>query len=499
MKSMKQWLCLLLAALMISTALVACANDPAEQETPDDTSSTPTGDTEQGGEDDPDEVDLLLQLPSYNFGGEEFVILCRTDKEYEIDSPSGQTGDTVNDAIFARNARIEELYQVDLVSAPVNGTWDEQSMFTGALKTAVTSGSEDYDLVAGYLAYISKLAMEDCFYNLHAVNTLNLENEWWSESFTENLTLFDCLFFADGDISLTMWESLYAMYFNKQLAEDRGIDNLYELVADGEWTMEYLYEMTEELYEDNGNDKVDKEDTFGLIVNCHSLRAMVTTCGIPLTARNDEGTYDIVFFDDFTIDLFDELYSYVHENDSVYMMVLQDDSDYTDILRMFTNNQALFITGTLDQSAVLRNMDTAFGIVPFPKYDDAQETYLSHSYDGHSIFSIPASLADPSMSGAIMDALGAESRQSVVPQYYEVVLKGRTTRDEESREMLDIIRENLYFDFGFVYSNSLDFLYSKFGDLIENSSKSFASSIASVSTKYETLLGEIIEKYESVS
>jgi hypothetical protein len=103
------------------------------------------------------------------------------------------------------------------------------------------------------------------------------------------------------------------------------------------------------------------------------------------------------------------------------------------------------------------------------------------------------------MAGAVMDALGAESRQSVVPQYYEIVLKGRTTRDEESREMLDIIRENLYFDFGFVYSASLDFIYSKFGDLIKTNNKGFASSVASLSTRYETLLQEIVEKYESVS
>lgn len=496
MKRMTKWLCLLLAVMMLATSLIACADEQTEPETPDDTTDTPTTPDEQP---DPETTDLLADLPSYNFGGEEFVILCRTDKEYEIDSPNGQTGDTVDDAIFARNARVEEMYQLDLVSSTVNGTWNDKGLFTGTVKNAVTSGSEDFDLVAGYLAYISTLAMDDCFYNLHEVNTLNLQNEWWSQSFNENMTIFDCLFFADGDISLTMWESLYALYFNKQLAEDRGIDNLYELVTDGDWTMEYLYEMTEELYEDDGNDKVDDTDVFGMIINTHSLRAMVTTCGVPITQRNDEGTYDIVFFDDFTVELFDELFAFVHQNDSIWMAAPADDADYTDILKMFTNNQALFISGTLDQSAVLRNMDTAFGIVPFPKYDDAQETYLSHSYDGHSIFGIPASLVDPSMSGAVMDALGAESRQSVVPQYYEVVLKGRTTRDEESREMLDIIRDNLYFDFGFVHSESLDFLYSKFGDLIKTNSKSFASSVAALSNKYETLLAEVIEKYEGVS
>lgn len=495
MKTAIKLLCLLMALLLAFSTLIACANDPDENQ--DKPGDTPEGDKQPPEEDDKN--DLLLTLPSYDFDEEEFVILCRTDKEYEIDFPRGSAGDSVSDAIFARNARIEELYNVQISSAPVDGAWSQKDTFTTALKSAVTSGSQDYHLVAGYMAYIAPLAMEDCFYNLHSVNTLDLKNEWWSQSFVDNLTLYDCLFFADGDISLTMWESLYALYFNKQIAEDRGIDDLYEMVIDGDWTMEEFYTMTESLYSDNGNDAVDMDDSFGMIINCHSIRAFVTTCGVPITARNDDDTYDMVFFTDHTVNLFDELFAYVHENDAVYMMALADDSDYTDILRMFTNNQSLFISGTLDQSATLRNMDTDFGIVPFPKYDDDQETYLSHSYDGHSIFSIPASLVDPSMSGAIMDALGAENRQSVVPEYYEVVLKGRTTRDEESRAMLDIIRENLYFDFAFVYSNSLNRIFSHFGDLIESTNKSFVSAHVAQEEMYKTLLEEIIDKYAEVS
>lgn len=493
----KKFLCLLLALLMALSFAVSCAED-TEQQDPDN-QPVDQEDPTQTPDDEPDKEDLLLALPTYDFNEEEFVILCRTDKEYEIDTENAATGDTVNDAIFARNARVEELYNLEIVSSPVNGTWDEQGQFTTALKNAVSSGSEDFDLVAGYLAYITNLAMDDCFYNLHEVDTVNLSNEWWSESFVDNITLFDCLYFADGDISLTMWESLYAMYFNKQIAEDQGVDDLYQMVKDGDWTMEEFYILTEDMYQDNGNDTVDQEDNFGMVINTHSLRAMVTTCGRPLTVRNDEGTYDLVFFEEETIDLFDEMYSYVHENDSVYMMVLSDDSDYSGILKMFTNNQSFFISGTLDQSAILRNMDTAFGIVPFPKYDAYQETYLSHSYDGHSIFSIPSSLVDPSMSGAVMEALGAESRQSVVPQYYEVVLKGRTTRDEESRDMLDIIRENLHFDFGFVYSVYLDGIYSPFGDLIENKQNTFSSTYASAVSKYESKLEKIFEQYEGIS
>ena len=498
MINFKKLICLLLVLCMGLTMLLACANQT------DDPEKTPDDQTEQDAteEDDVDEdapTDLLLTLPQMNFGDAEFRILCRVDKEYEIDVADDATADTMNDAVYARNARIEELYGVEIVSMPINGTWQEKTNFTSTVQTAVASGSQDYHLVAGYMAYIAPLAVNECFYNLHEVKNVDFNNEWWSQSFAENCTIFDCLYFADGDLSLTMWESLYAMFFNKEMAEARGIDNLYELASEGEWTMEELYMLTEDLYQDNGNDAIDEEDLFGLVVNCHSIRAMVTTCGIPFTERNDDGGYDLIFFGEKTVSLFEELYSYVHENDGVYMKVLADDADYTDILAMFTGGHTLFITGTLDQSAKLRSMETNFGILPFPKYDLDQETYLSHSYDGHSIFSIPSSLTNTDMSGMIMEAMGAESRYSVVPKYYDVVLKGRTTRDNESQEMLDIIRQNLFFDFAFVHSNSLDRIFSHFGDLIESSNRSFVSTHVANASKVEGLLEELMAAYEGIS
>jgi hypothetical protein len=165
---------------------------------------------------------------------------------------------------------------------------------------------------------------------------------------------------------------------------------------------------------------------------------------------------------------------------------------------MFTNNQTLFISGTLDQSAPLRGMDTPFGILPFPKYDSFQEDYLAHSYDGHSIFCIPASLVDTNMSGAIMDAMGVESKQHVVPQYYEVVLKSRTSRDEESAAMLDIIRENLYFDFGFVFNNKLNKTWSQIGDMMERGNTVVASTFAGQAPAFEVLLEQLLDDFDNL-
>jgi hypothetical protein len=113
------------------------------------------------------------------------------------------------------------------------------------------------------------------------------------------------------------------------------------------------------------------------------------------------------------------------------------------------------MSGTLDNAPALRQSEVEFGILPFPKYDEDQENYLSHSYDGLSSFGVPLCAYDPEMCGMILEALCAESSYSVIPKYYDVVLQGRLARDEESKEVLDTIRENLYFDFGFVYSGAI--------------------------------------------
>ena len=102
----------------------------------------------------------------------------------------------------------------------------------------------------------------------------------------------------------------------------------------------------------------------------------------------------------------------------------------------------------------------------------------------------------------ILDALSAESKTSVIPAYYEVVLQGRVAQDKESKEMLDIIREDLYFDFGYVYSyairgNSSNYgPYAFFGDSLVRRDESFAVAYESLRGVHEYALEQLLDKFE---
>ena len=47
--------------------------------------------------------------------------------------------------------------------------------------------------------------------------------------------------------------------------------------------------------------------------------------------------------------------------------------------------------------------------------------------------------------------MAAESHYTVLPEYYEINLKGKVVRDPESRDMLDLIFSNRIYDLGQIY------------------------------------------------
>jgi hypothetical protein len=511
MKAMRwtKLLCCLLAALLLVCTIAACAD-----ETPD--IKDPTKEDENKKEDENDKTDennkeegdgapdYLLSVEQEDFFNETITILCRVDKSYEIDIEQ-DSGALVEKAVFDRNARVEEYLNVEIVGHPVNGSWQQQAEYMNILSQAVATTDNSFQLAATHSSYNARVTLNDQYWDLRKFEDhINLEAPWWSASWVENATVNNKLFYITGDVSLTMWEELYAVFFNRQIALDNAesVGDLYQTVRDGEWTLEKLAELSD-LYIDDGNDERDAGDTYGLLINRHSMRTFVTSCDLPIAQRNDEGGFDLIFMDDEhaekVSDVYNMLYELIYENDGTWDSLLTD-GDYTEMLQIFTNDSALFMTGTLQNAATLRHAEMEFGILPFPKYDIDQETYLSHSYDGLSSFAIPACATEPAMCAKVLDAMGAESKTSVIPAYYEVVLQGRVAQDAESKEMLNIIREHLYFDFGFIYSDALKYTggagpFALFGDALRNGHESMASSWASVCDGYMDKLQEVMDKF----
>nr|MBQ4318597.1 hypothetical protein [Clostridia bacterium] len=124
---------------------------------------------------------------------------------------------------------------------------------------------------------------------------------------------------------------------------------------------------------------------------------------------------------------------------------------------IFASGNSLFTLTRFGQlfSGYYRGIDFEYGIIPFPKYDEAQEDHFIRVECG-IIYFVPVTESDPEFAGAIFEAMSCAASKYVVPSYYEVSLKTKYTRDSEAVKMLDYMMQHRVYDLGdTIYSDKL--------------------------------------------
>ena len=486
---MNKKIILILSFLLLSILIVSCSNG-------DDNAQVTTAVNDIVSETETDVTTNYLEtIPVLDFGGETFTIFCRSDKLYEVYAES-EDGEIINDTIYTRNRTVEERYNINIYYKDSAGAWGDQSSFFNLLTNSVMAGEQAYDMTATYMAYTAYVETTGIYTNLYNVPYLDLTNDWWTQDFVNTNTYNGKLYLTAGDISLSMLENLYAVFFNKQLHADYKMENLYDVVKNGKWTFDTMNQMSMTVVEDiNGDGEYNISDRLGFVTNNHGMRAMPVAMGVEIANLTPDGGVELVYYNDKSVDIFDRLYNMLYNNNYAYIFVSDDHMGNDILLPMFKENRILFLTNMLNITDILRDMDTDFGILPFPKYNEIQENYRSISYDGMSVFAIPSSVKNLDMSGLVMETLCYLSSQDLVSVFYDTKLKDKISRDEDSAEMLDMIRAGLYFDFGYVHSMKLSYIFSLFGDLLQDGKDTFSSTYESKVTTFNQNIEKIKTDY----
>jgi hypothetical protein len=154
----------------------------------------------------------------------------------------------------------------------------------------------------------------------------------------------------------------------------------------------------------------------------------------------------------------------------------------------------MFLQAPLRYSELFRGMESDFGIVPFPKYDKNQKSYYTPVVDDLSVFVVPVSVKDKELSAYMLEALCFESWKTVVPEYFEVALTRKYIRDNESEAMLSLIRDTVWFEFGYTYSQMMGNIGS-FIDRVRKEEEDVASAWNEQLPTYEAGLAKLKEFY----
>ena len=446
-------------------------------------------------------TEISDEVPDLNFNGESVNILFRDYMEYETYAEA-QNGDVINDAVYKRNMKIEDRFNIKFNFIPIQGAWDYKDAFLKRVKNSVSAGDDEFDIIAGYAAYIVDLVTSGNYLNnWRNIPYIGLDKPWWNQQFTDEITINGKTPFITGDLALSTISMANALFFNKKMWQAYGLEDPYKIVRDGKWTLDKMAELTKQVSGDlDSNGKFDDKDLYGYVTDTQNqVDAYIESFDIPITVKGDDGMPVLAVQDEKFSTAFLKLYTFMRETPSTFAGPLQP--TVTDIYSMyrpmFEEERALILAEYLGNSSQMRGYEFDFGILPFPKYDEAQERYRTKAQDGYTMFCTPVTVKNPEKVGAVIEALAAESRKSVVPAFYDVALKTKYARDEDSAEMIDIIRDGIGFNFGILYVVPLGLPHLEWRSLITDKKNNIVSDVDKKINLWNKNLGKVLAAYES--
>ena len=352
---------------------------------------------------------------------------------------------------------------------------------------------------------LNTLAPEGYLQNLNDIAHLSLDSEWWSQSCRENLTFGGKQYITSGPISLDYYYSPCVICFNQRICDEYGIPDLYEAVLSGGWTLEMYETITKDIARDLDNDGIMGDDDFYAFA-CDDLtgQAFYIGCGGTQTEIGADGLPVLSMDSAKNVDILDRIIEAVDDDSSRLLteqFKLDGVTDVT-ITKTWHFKNAMSMLLGYNMSGIiscLRDMKDDYGIIPMPKLDENQSEYLTYGSPwGPCGVAVPVTNTGDrlELTGNAMELMAYLSHTSVGEQMYNVTLQEKVSRDEASKEMLDIIYEDIIFDLNGIHNfgNSGNTLRSCAIGREEN----FLSKYASLKTKAEAELDKLIEQYNSI-
>jgi len=436
---MRRLICLLLALVTVGS-LTACGGAADSETTNTDITGETTAETEPETE-----PAALEQLEIKDMGGAGYHIFdMNASVGLQVNIPGEElTGEVVNDAMINRDSYVEETYNVvlDYTSVPVGEG-------TNALKKLVQAGDPMYNLAISTIFDLANMVNGQFLYNMLDLPYMELDQRWYSPLMAESLSLGDAMYVTASDLVPSIYQAPCCMFLNLQLYDDYGIDtDIYQMVIDGNWTLDELITIQKDIDRDLDNDGVWKatEDFFGV-----GLQPTSETATAFLASAN--ASFCVKDGDTLMLEVSERAVGIMEKLSSFCLDIKW--SNINDVINdCFKVDKALFLQHKLESAGVhLRDMESDYLVLPTPKADAAQDHYIS-MVSGYctSFIGIPAT-AEPEVTGYITEVLARYSSDNMRSLAFDMVYKEKTSRDPRTADVLDTLFDNLYIDFGILYN-----------------------------------------------
>ena len=478
----------LLAVIMLLSVvcLASCKDDTGKGD-------STTAATDLTGSNTPDESTAVTpNIPdTLKFDNTEVQVLICKEQMKQTLTVDGSEG-LLPDALERRVRIVEDKLGVKLNFIQEPGNWNNRASFIQKVEAAVQNGGE-YDLVIAYNLNPPTMAVRGLLMDINESEYTDFSKPWWPERLIETISFNDRVFFCVDNSSYGSIRNMACIMFRKDVAGENDLtpESLYDLALKGEWTLDKLQESIQSVYRDaNNNNTRDYGDLYGFAtVDKPRLDAFFHGSGLTIVAKDSNGDFVMTLGDEKVQTVLERMNKLLFNDENVYMA---DDKMY----QMFINKQVLFYETPI--AAVDQQLDFEFGVLPTPKFDAEQDSYITYMSNTHDSFCIPKNVRDFDMSAVIIELMAYEAYTEVAPKYFEVMLKYKYSSDSQAGQIYDIIRRNVMFDFGYIFSENFAtnpiLLYR---NALAGGSSSWMPKYSPFAKSFSDSLQEIIDKLSS--
>ena len=243
----------------------------------------------------------------------------------------------------------------------------------------------------------------------------------------------------------------------------------------------------------NGDGQATEADSYGLITSCiNDADSFLQGFQVSMISRDENGFPILDVDEERMTTIVEKVYNLFWNNPGC-----RTHTGGLTERTIFVEGRSLLVTASLgDLASTFVEMEDDFGVLPYPMLDESQGKYGTRVQDALSLWCVPIDAKNPEMSAAVLEALAAQSYRTVTPAYYDVALKDRYSRDEQTAEMIDLIQSSALINFEQLYNESIGNPWFVLRTLMPAQNSNYASYWATNSRVITKMLERAVAKIQ---
>lgn len=445
-------------------------------------------------------------LAAIDGGGKEIRLLARESgltANYwyeEIFSEGTDMSNVVDANVYKRNTYIKEKYNVTINRTEIN-----YNQIAATVDTQIRSMSDDsdsYHIVLPMLVHAFNIANNGYSYSIDSLEFIDPQKPYWRGDIYNATTIKNKNYFISGDINTSVYGSSWTTFFNEEIVKNNNIENPYDLVKKGKWTMEKMLELSKNFGGDGGDGVYDNTDNYAICSGTWVWQCFFYGSDLKFIDKDNNDVPFIVSSDAGKREILQDVLVKTVEimNDPSRSVNANKAGLSSQPSKLFCNGQVLFYFANVNNAFVandIKDMSDEYGVLPLPKLNEDQEQYSNAVHPHHSsTIVIPKNISNDFLKllSSVLEDMAYYSYEYVKPAYYDTVITYRSVRNENSYEMMSYIFENFNIDFGLIMTDTFGFDAEVRNKIMANDAN-FSSYLSGYTSLWKMAIDDIVKTY----